>query len=89
MHPVIDLPARGRILVDSAPIIYVLEDHPQFAERYAAIFGRAEAGDYELVLSSVSLAEVLTGPLRSGNEALAESPKPRQKSGRVASCCCA
>ena len=67
-----DLPAQGRILVDSAPIIYFLEDHAEFAARYAPIFEHAESQDYEIVISTVTLAEVLTGPLRAGNENLAE-----------------
>ena len=68
-----DLPPRGRIVVDSAPIIYLLEDHPVFASRYAPLIERAEARHYELVISTVTLAEVLTGPLRVGDEALAET----------------
>ena len=66
------LPPGGRVTVDSAPIIYFLEDRPHFAARFAPLFERAEAGDYELVIATVTLAEVLTGPLRSGNEALAQ-----------------
>ena len=63
---------HGRVTVDSAPIIYFLEDHPRFASRYAPFFQRAEAGDYQLVIATVTLAEVLTGPLRTGDEALAQ-----------------
>ena len=67
-----DLPPRGRIFVDSAPIIYYLEDHPAFGPRFTGLFDRAEAGDHQLVISTVTLAEVLTGPLRQGNEQLAD-----------------
>ena len=66
-----DLPPRGRVVVDSAPIIYLLENHRQFGPRYAPFFARAEA-DYELIITTVTLAEVLTGPLRTGNEKLAQ-----------------
>ena len=66
------LPPGGRVTVDSAPIIYFLEGHPHFAARFAPLFEGAEAGDYELVIATVTLAEVLTGPLRTGNEALAQ-----------------
>ena len=65
------LPQRGRILIDSAPIIYFLENHPEFASRFATVFERADAGHLDLVISTVTLAEVLTGPLRGGNERLA------------------
>ena len=35
------LPGRGRVTVDTAPIVYMLEDHPELAPRYAAFFERA------------------------------------------------
>ncbi len=73
MRDIGELPSRGRLLVDSAPIIYYLEDHLEFSTRYENIFAGAEAGDYELAITTVSLVEVLTGPLRQGNKALAET----------------
>ena len=73
MRDIADLPSKGRLLVDSAPIIYYLEDHPEFSARYEHVFVRAEAGDYELAITTVSLVEVLTGPLRQGNKALADT----------------
>ena len=68
---------RGRVVVDSAPIIYLLEDDAVFAPRFAPFFERAEAGGHELVISTLTLAEVLTGPLRTGNERLAERYRRR------------
>ncbi len=73
MRDIGDLPNRGRLLVDSAPIIYYLEDHPEFSTRYEKIFVGAKVGDYELVITTVALVEVLTGPTRQGNKALAET----------------
>ncbi len=73
MRDICELPGRGRFLVDSAPIIHYLEDHPEFSARYEKIFSGAEAGDYELVITTVSLIEVLTGPLRQGNKSLADT----------------
>ncbi len=67
------LPLSGRVLVDSAPIIYFLEGHHEFAARFEALFTQAESGNYELVISTVTLVEVLTGPLRQGNEKLAHA----------------
>jgi len=58
------------LVVDTAPIIYWLEGHPRLAERFAAIFQAAESGAAEVVISTVTLAEVLAGPLRTGNELL-------------------
>ena len=72
MVEISELPRRGRVLVDSAPIIYYLEGHSVFGPRYADLFARAESGDHQLVISTVTLAEVLTGPLREGDERLAD-----------------
>ena len=72
IEDVSNLPLRGRFVIDSAPIIYVLEDHPALAPRFERVFERAEAGHYELVITTVTLAEVLTGPLRTGDESKAD-----------------
>ncbi len=58
------------LVVDTAPIIYWLEGHPRLAERFAPVFGAAESGAASIVISTVTLAEVLAGPLRAGNELL-------------------
>jgi predicted nucleic acid-binding protein len=68
--------ANGAVIaVDSAPIIYFLEDHAIFGRRYAPYFGAAEAGEISIVISTITLAEVLSGPLRNGNELLAAQYK--------------
>ena len=43
----------GGVAVDTAPIIYLLEDTAVFASRFAPLFERAEAGGHELVISSL------------------------------------
>ena len=58
------------LVVDTAPIIYWLEGHPRLAERFATIFAAAESGAASIVISTITLAEVLAGPLRTGNELL-------------------
>ena len=59
------------VLVDTAPIIYVLEGHTQFAARFAPLFARHEAGTLNLAVSTITLSEVLAGPLGAGEEAIA------------------
>jgi predicted nucleic acid-binding protein len=66
------LPQRALVLTDSAPIIYLLEEHPKFAPRFRPLFERHEAGEIQLAVTTISLAEVLTGPLSRGNEVLAK-----------------
>ena len=58
------------LAVDTAPIIYTLEGHPRFSDRFAPVFAAAEAGRATIVVSTVTLAEVLSGPIRAGNEVL-------------------
>jgi len=65
------LPEGARVTVDSAPLIYFLEDHRVYARRFAPVFEASAAGALDIVISAIAVAEVLTGPLKAGNEALA------------------
>ena len=62
----------ARVLVDTAPWIYLLEDHAEFAPRFVGLFEAAERGQIQLALMTASLAEVLTRPLKAGQTALAK-----------------
>ncbi len=55
------LPANTLILVDTAPIIYVLEGHPQFAQRFRPLFEAHERGALQLAVTTVTIVEVMTG----------------------------
>lgn len=60
------------VLVDTAPLIYVLEDHPQYAARFAGLFEAFEQGRVHICVSTICLAELLVGPLKAGQVALAK-----------------
>ncbi len=60
------------VLVDSAPIIYTLEANARFARRFERLFQRHADGEIGLAVTTVTIAEVLTGPLSVGEEALAK-----------------
>jgi predicted nucleic acid-binding protein len=60
------------VLIDTAPIIYVLEGHPRLAPRFRPLFDRHAAGDLAFAVTTITIAEVLTGPLGAGKEALAK-----------------
>jgi len=60
------------VLVDTAPIIYVLEDHPTLAPRFAGLFVAEAEGAVHILISTITLAEVLAGPYRQGQDALAQ-----------------
>jgi predicted nucleic acid-binding protein len=66
-----DLPDQALLLLDSAPIIYVLEDHPDFAPRFSPLFAAQAAGHLRFAVTTITIAEVLRGPLQAGNEVLA------------------
>jgi len=63
------VPAGSRVAVDSAPIIYFLEDHARFAPHFAPVFGAADAGRASILVSAVTIAEVLAGPISKGRDA--------------------
>lgn len=65
------LPDRALLLIDSAPIIYFLEGHPRFGRRFEPIFERHSAGALRFAVTTVTIAEVMTGPLGAGEEAIA------------------
>jgi predicted nucleic acid-binding protein len=67
-----NLPEGAVLLMDSAPIVYFLEAHPKLAKVFKPLFERHAAGKIHFAVTTISIAEVLTGPLQSGNEALAE-----------------
>jgi predicted nucleic acid-binding protein len=60
------LPANALVLVDTAPIIYVLEDHPRFGERFRPLFEAHEAGALQLAITTITIVEVMTGVERAG-----------------------
>ncbi len=66
------IPQGRPVTVDTAPLIYVLDGDTRFAPRYLPVFEAAERGDISVVLSSVTVAEVLVGPLLGGDEPLAQ-----------------
>lgn len=77
------LPKGALVLVDSAPIIYVLEAHATFAPRFRPLFERQAAGDLAFAVATTTIAEVLTGPLQAGEEALAKRYRAVMESWQV------
>lgn len=74
MEPLIlqSLPEQALLLVDSAPIIYVLEGRPKLADRFRPLFAAHAAGRFRFAATTITVAEVLVGPLQSGDEELAQ-----------------
>lgn len=66
-----DLPEGALLLIDSAPIIYFLEGHPRFGPRFTPLFEAHAAGQLRFAVTTITIAEVLTGPLQAADDALA------------------
>ena len=66
-----DLPEGALVLVDSAPVIYFLEGHPKFGPRFKPLFEAHGIGRLRFALTTITIAEVLGGPLQAGDDALA------------------
>lgn len=76
--------AEGAVLlVDTAPIIYWLDDRPGFAKRFAPLFELHASGGVRFAVTTVTIAEVLTGPLQAGDDALARRYRAVLESWRV------
>jgi predicted nucleic acid-binding protein len=77
------LPTGALVLVDSAPIIYLLEYHPRLAARFRPLFDRQAAGELVFAVTTIAMAEVLAGPLSKGQEALARRYRDVMESWQV------
>lgn len=64
---------QGQIVgLDSAPLIYFIEQNPTYLEMVRFFFRALDRGDFRVVTSVLTLSEVLVYPLRQGNAALAQ-----------------
>ncbi len=60
------------VIVDSAPLIYLLENHSEFAPRFEGLFEDYEQGHVQIAISTIAIAEVLAGPFKHGRDVLAK-----------------
>ncbi|MGL4512978.1 MAG: type II toxin-antitoxin system VapC family toxin [Lacipirellulaceae bacterium] len=58
------------VAMDSAPLIYFIEQRAPYVDWLRPLFQMVEAGQVSLCTSVVTLVEVLVHPIRSGDEAL-------------------
>lgn len=65
------IPDGARVLMDTNPIVYWFEGSA-LAEPFEPIFADIQAGRIAALVTPITLAEVVSGPLRAGKEALAE-----------------
>src|SRR5208282_239954 len=60
-----------RLFRDAFRIIYLLEGHPKFGPRFRPLFAAHAAGRLRFAVTTIAIAEVLTGPLQAADDALA------------------
>jgi predicted nucleic acid-binding protein len=77
------LPSGALLLMDSGPIIYFLERHPKFSPVFKPLLVAHDAGRVRFAVTTITLAEVLTGPLQARDEALAERYRATLESWEV------
>ncbi len=65
------VPDGGTVLIDTNPIIYVLEGNPLGAP-FRSIFESVDNGRIRALVTPITVAEVVTGPLKANRDALAE-----------------
>lgn len=63
-----DLPDQALLLIDSSPIIYVLEGQAKFGPRFKPLFEAHAIGRLRFAVTTITIAEVLTGPLQASDE---------------------
>ncbi len=62
----------GRIAIDTALFIYLIEEDPRFSPLVEPLFEQADAGARELITSALTLLEVLVIPYRADDRFLAD-----------------
>ncbi len=62
----------GRIAVDTAIFIYLIEENPTFLRLVEPLFAAVASGERHIVTSALTLLEVLVVPYRAGNARVAE-----------------
>jgi predicted nucleic acid-binding protein len=60
-----------RLFVDTAPLIYLIEQHPVYLPIVREVVRRIDEGVVEAYSSVITLTEVLTQPIRLGRSDLA------------------
>jgi len=70
------------LLVDSGPIIYVLEEHILKA-RFQPLFEAQGRGRVRFAVTTTAIAEVMIGPLKRGEEAAARRARAILETWRV------
>lgn len=75
------IPDGATVLIDTNPLVYWFEGN-DLAAPFESIFVDVQAGRIDALVTPVTVAEVVTGPLRAGKDALAERYRQAITAGR-------
>ncbi len=76
-----------KVLIDTNVIIYLVEDVPGYGSLAQHVFQSLEDGRFKGVISTVTLGEVMMGPLRAGRADLARNLRDRLTGFPNLECC--
>ena len=68
----LSLPASGVVYIDTAPIIYSVEQHPQYASALSPLWVASKSGQIQVISSELALLETLVATLKHGDSVLAD-----------------
>jgi predicted nucleic acid-binding protein len=68
----LSLPASGVVYIDTAPIIYSVEQHPEYASSLRPLWVASKSGEIQVISSELALLETLVAPLKQGDSVLAD-----------------
>ncbi|HIC91814.1 MAG TPA: PIN domain-containing protein [Syntrophaceae bacterium] len=77
-----ELDQINTIFIDTAPVIYYIEAHPQFGPLAKEVINAFQSGRLGAFSSVITLAEVLPKPIEAGDEKLARKFAEFLKHGR-------
>lgn len=77
-----ELTAINTLFIDTAPVIYFIEAHPQFGPLAKEAINTFQSGSISAFSSVITLTEVLSKPSETGDEALANKFAEFLKHGR-------
>ncbi len=62
-----------RLFLDTAPLVYYVEQNNQYVSRVDPVFERLDAGALTVVVSPITLAECLVAPIRKGQDTIVQA----------------
>lgn len=66
----LNLPLSGVVYVDTSPVIYTVEQHPDYFALLDPLWAASESGQIQVVSSEMILLETLTGALKRNDPQL-------------------